>query len=59
VFDTINAFFLINEMIVPGSVYWNMAVGREIGDVESDEEGMRTMEVLGINMAWLLGKIHA
>ena len=34
-------------------------LGREIGDVESDEEGMRTMEMLGVNMAWLLGKIHA
>jgi hypothetical protein len=35
-----------------------MAVGREIGDVESDEEGMRTMEMLGREHAWLLGKIH-
>ena len=58
VFDTINAFFLINEMIVPGSSYWNMGQGCEIGDVLSDEEGMRTMETLGVNIAWLLQKIH-
>jgi multimeric flavodoxin WrbA len=59
VFNAVNAFFFINEMIVPGSIYWNMAIGREIGEVESDEEGMRTMDVLGENMAWLLKKIHA
>jgi multimeric flavodoxin WrbA len=55
-FDSINHFFLINEMIVPGSSYWNISVGREKGEVEKDEEGMRTMRVLGENMAWLLKK---
>jgi len=54
VFNAINAFFLINEMIVPGSTYWNLGIGRDIGDVESDEEGMRTMDRLGENMAWLI-----
>jgi multimeric flavodoxin WrbA len=53
-FDSINHFFLINEMIIPGSSYWNIAVGREKGDVLNDEEGMKTMRVLGENMAWLL-----
>lgn len=57
VFNAINEFFLINEMIIPGSIYWNMGMGREIGEVESDEEGIRTMEVLGDNMAWLLKKV--
>lgn len=56
-FDAINHFFLINEMIVPGSSYWNLAIGREIGEVESDQEGISTMEKLGENMAWLLKKI--
>jgi hypothetical protein len=27
--------------------------------VEKDEEGIRTMKVLGQNMAWLLKKLHA
>jgi len=27
------------------------------GDVERDEEGIRTMKVLGQNMAWLLKKV--
>jgi multimeric flavodoxin WrbA len=56
-FDSINHFFLINEMIIPGSSYWNIAVGREKGEVLRDEEGMNTMKVLGENMAWLMKKI--
>ncbi len=58
VFDSINHFFLISEMIVPGSSYWNMGFGREKGEAESDEEGIRTMSVLGQNMAWLLKKLQ-
>ena len=57
VFNGINDFFLINEMIVPGSNYWNMGLGKEIGDVSSDSEGLKTMETLGENMAWLLEKL--
>lgn len=57
VFDAINKFFLINQMIVPGSSYWNLGMGSRIGEVEEDVEGMRTMEVLGENMAWLLGRL--
>jgi multimeric flavodoxin WrbA len=56
-FDSINHFFLIGEMIVPGSSYWNIGIGREIGEVEEDAEGMATMETLGRNMAWLLKKL--
>ena len=46
-------------MIVPGSSYWNIGDGREPGEVENDEEGMRTMRDLGQNMAWLLKKLNA
>ncbi len=56
-FDTLNHFFLISEMIVPGSSYWNIGIGREIGEVEKDEEGIQTMKTLGRNMAWLLKKL--
>jgi multimeric flavodoxin WrbA len=56
-FDSINHFFLINEMIIPGSSYWNIGIGREKGEVLKDEEGMKTMKVLGENMAWLMKKI--
>jgi multimeric flavodoxin WrbA len=56
-FDSINHFFLINEMIIPGASYWNIGIGREKGDVLKDEEGLKTMKVLGENMGWLLKKI--
>lgn len=57
-FDSINHFFLIAQMIVPGSNYWNVGVGRDIGDVEHDEEGVKVMQMLGQNMAWLLKRIY-
>jgi multimeric flavodoxin WrbA len=58
-FDAINHFFLISQMIVPGSSYWNIGFGRKKGDVEGDEEGMQTMEDLGRNMAWLIKKLKS
>ena len=58
-FDTINHFFLIGEMIVPGSSYWNIGFGLKKGDANSDEEGLDTMQTLGQNIAWLLKKISA
>ena len=57
-FDTINHFFLIGEMIIPGSSYWNVGLGLKKGDAENDEEGLQTMQQLGRNMAWLLKKIN-
>ncbi|AGF80033.1 multimeric flavodoxin WrbA [Desulfocapsa sulfexigens DSM 10523] len=54
VFDTMNHFFLIGQMIVIGSNYWNIGMGREKEEVAKDEEGMNTMKVLGQNMAWAL-----
>ncbi len=56
-FDTINHFYHINQMIVPGSTYWNVGIGREIGEVNDDKEGIRNMKNHGENMAWLLKKI--
>jgi multimeric flavodoxin WrbA len=56
-FDAINNFFLISQMIIPGSSYWNIGIGRKKGDVEGDKEGMKTMEDLGRNMAWLIKKL--
>ena len=56
-FDAINHFFLISEMIIPGSSYWNIGIGRAKGDVKNDEEGLDTMATLGKNMAWLLKQL--
>ncbi|MBN2055281.1 flavodoxin family protein [bacterium] len=58
-FDSINHFFTINQMIIPGASYWNMGIGRNVGEVESDHEGIGTMHTLGRNMAWLLERIAA
>jgi multimeric flavodoxin WrbA len=59
VFNSINHFFFISQMIVPGSNYWNLGIGLHKGDVEKDEEGIGTMKILGQNMAWLLKKLKS
>ena len=56
-FAQLNYFFLISEMIVPGSSYWNIAFGREKGEVLKDAEGMETVKTLARNMAWLVKKL--
>ncbi len=44
-------WFQILGMVVPGSSYWNIAFGRQKGEVTSDDEGMKT--------AWNFGKAIA
>jgi len=56
--DTIHHYMHLSQMIIPGASYWNFGVGREIGDVESDAEGLKNMQVIGENMAWLMKKIN-
>lgn len=58
-FQEINNFFLIGEMVVVGSTYWNVVTAARPGDADQDEEGLRTMRDLGRNMAWLIKKINA
>ena len=58
-FSSLNLFFLINQMIVVGSSYWNIGIGRNVGDVNDDSEGIQTMKTLGQNMFWLMKKVHA
>ncbi|MEE8540924.1 MAG: flavodoxin family protein, partial [Desulfobacterales bacterium] len=53
-----NLFFLYNHMIIPGSSYWNLGIGRNPGEVEKDDEGLATMRNLGQNMAWVLKKLR-
>ncbi len=57
VFSSLNSFFLIGQMIVVGSSYWNLGRGKDPGEVRDDAEGMKTMTDLGDNMAWLLKKM--
>ena len=56
-FAQLNYFFLISEMIVPGSTYWNIAFGRKKGEVADDAEGIETVKNLAGNMAWLMKKL--
>ena len=53
-FDVLNKYFGISSMPVAGSTYWNVAHGRRPGEVELDEEGLRTMRNLARNLAWML-----
>jgi multimeric flavodoxin WrbA len=57
-FDSINHFFTIGQMIIPGSSYWSMGFGLEKGEAAADAEGMETMKTLGQNMAWLIKKLR-
>jgi multimeric flavodoxin WrbA len=57
VFNSLNYFFTISEMIIPGSSYWNIGIGRQPGEVNNDAEGVQTMKGLGKNMAWLMRKL--
>lgn len=56
--DAMNHFFLNQEMVVVGSVYWNMGYGQMPGDVLKDEEGLANMRNLGKNMVYLLKALN-
>ena len=51
-------FFLINDMIVPGSTYWNMVFGRLPGEAWKDQEGVETIRHFASNVANLVKKLH-
>lgn len=57
--DIINKYFMINNMPVVSSQYWNMVFGSNSKQAEQDAEGMQTMRTLGNNMAWLIKCIKA
>lgn len=53
-FDQLNKYFSIVQMPIITSSYWNMVYGTSAEDAEQDLEGLRTMRVLGHNMAYFL-----
>lgn len=57
-YAAISFMFGISQMAAVGSIHWNLALGKMPGDILKDEEGVRTFQVLGQNMAWLLKKIN-
>ena len=58
-FAQLTLWFQILGFYVPGSTYWNIAFGREKGEVQQDEEGMRTAWNFGKNVALLVKKLKA
>lgn len=52
-FDSINHMYQMSRMVIPGSTYWNMGIGREKEEVTGDEEGMNNMRHLGKVINWL------
>jgi len=53
----LTCWFQILGFFIPGSTYWNVAIGREKGEVEQDEEGLETAWNFGKNMAFLIKKL--
>ena len=47
-------FYMISDMIVPGSSYWNVAFGKGKGEVMEDGEGIETITHFAGNIARLL-----
>ena len=58
-FENINKYFLVCNMPVVPSQYWNQVHGSMPEDVFKDEEGLQTMRTLANNMAWMLKCIEA
>ncbi|MFX0069485.1 MAG: flavodoxin family protein [Candidatus Hermodarchaeota archaeon] len=59
VFSSINYLFLISQMVVVGSSYWNLGIGLAPGDVKKDSEGIQTFKNLGKNFAFVLKKLKS
>ena len=57
-FAEMNFWFYLNGITTPAGTYWNMAIGMEKGEVEKDEEGMRTAWGFGKNVAKLAKQIR-
>lgn len=52
-------WFMINDMVMPGSTYWNVAFGAARGQAAEDNEGVETVARFGENLAWLAQKLGA
>ena len=58
-FERLNQYFLMENMHVVSSQYWNQVHGFSAEDVKKDEEGLQTMRTLARNIVWLLESIEA
>ena len=57
--EQMNKYFMMNNMPLVPSAYWNMVHGNTPEEVEQDLEGLMVMRTLGRNMAWMLKSIDA
>ena len=53
-FERLNQYFLMTNMHIVSSQYWNQVHGFTPEEVEKDIEGLQTMRTLGENFAYLL-----
>jgi len=58
-FAQLTCWFQILGFFIPGSTYWNVAIGEEKSEVMSDEEGLKTAWNFGKNMAFLTKKLKS
>lgn len=56
-FDELNKYFMISNMPVASSQYWNSVHGRVQGEASQDAEGLQTMRTLARNMTFLMKSI--
>lgn len=53
-FDQLNNYFLISEMMIAPSFYWNVIHGGAPGEIVKDLEGVSILKNLANNMSWML-----
>jgi len=58
-FAQLTYWFQILGFFIPGSTYWNVAIGREKGEVLQDKEGLQTAWNFGKNIAFLAKKLKS
>jgi multimeric flavodoxin WrbA len=50
-------WYMINDMIVPGSTYWNIGFGLAREDVKEDQEALATVDRFADNLIYLAEKL--
>jgi len=53
-FEQLNNYFLISEMLVVSSYYWNVIHEGKPGEVMEDSEGISVLKNLAQNLSWVI-----
>lgn len=51
-------WFTINDMIVPGSTYWNVGQAKAKGEILDDHEALTTIDRFAENLAWVAQRLQ-